>query len=899
MASSTIDTLQVKISANASDASKALNSLADALKKVRTALSGVNKDGLRVSEHIAQSLNEMSVALSQITTGSVKKLQKLASALNEYGSACQAVKQAGDITKQIKSVQKALDSTNARASSTALVKYAESSTELATIMKPLVKYQGAGGLAEAVQSSTALVPLGGRSGSGNMSDIVDMLERVTDEGMAAKVRSYSSWWVKLRFELQQFGIKASEALDKVNERFKEFRLNIGRSTGIFNRFIHAVGRIMFYRMIRSALRAIGKAFSEGLKNAYMYSQQSENFKELANTMDHLKSVASQMVNQIGAFYGEFIQFIRPALEWLVEKVRQLSEFLTELFAGLNGKTEYQFALLEDLKWQEATDSVKEYKHQLLGLDELNNLTKNQSSKKEEEDYLSKYELRPVRESFREIGQGWQSIKDTIQHAYEEIEGLAYLPVGMVALGTLLLFTGHPLLGLGLILKGVQWTVEELEMHNEDLKKKIEGFFEEYKDLFTTIGNAAVAVGTLLLFVPGKRALGLGLILSGVMLKNLVTDKVKFSWGGMLETIQKKFQGYEGLFRKAGVASIAVGTMLLFVPGFRGLGLGLIMAGVSLDALSESIPNFSWGGLLQTILKKFDDYKAAFVVGSSAVFALGAILLFVPGMRGLGLKLMRIGMPGMFVGAMTIDWDGLLNDLKSAFTKVMDWIDENVILPLKDKWYQLEKLVNRDLNGDGNIGWPKAKEAISVGTKQLDNIDDYFGGEGGTKESPLYTGSMKINSGDTNLTTEEKQAIMEWQQDMDPNLQALELYKDLGSSVKDNILYNIFSYLPSLLPKVTNLFRAGGGIVSNGSLFVAGEAGPEFVGSMGSSSAVANTGQMTDAIYKAAYMGMSRALQENGGNGLAGFVPATTDDLFIAMRKKANNYNKMTGSSAFA
>lgn len=901
MASSTIDTLQVKISANANDASKALNALAESLKKVKTALSGVGKDGLRVSEHIAQSLNEMSVALSQITTGSVKKLQKLAGALNEYGAACQTVKQAGDISKQIKAVQKSLETGNTRTSSTALVKYAESSAELATIMQPLVKYQGAGGLAETLQSSTALVALGGKSGGMDMSDALDTMERVTDEGMAAKVRMSLGLWIKLKYELRQFGKKASEALGNVSERLKDFNKNIRLSTGVFNRFLHSIGRIMLYRMIRSALKAIGKAFSEGLENAYMYSQQSDNFKELADAMDHLKSVASQMINQLGAFYGEFIQFIKPALEWMIEKVRQLAEFITELFAGLNGKNEYQFALLEDLKWKEATDSLKAYKHQLLGLDELNNLTKNQSSKKEEEDYLSKYELRPVRESFREIGQGWQSIKETIQTAYEEIEGLAYLPVGMVALGTLLLFTGHPLLGLGLILKGVQWTVEELKMQNEDLKKKIEGFFEEYKDLFNTIGNAAVAVGTLLLFVPGHRALGLGLILSGVMLKNLVNDKVKFSWGGMLETIKKKFQGYEGLFHKAGVASIAVGTMLLFVPGFRGLGLGLIMAGISLDALSESIPNFSWGGLLNTILKRFDDYKAAFVVGSSAVFALGAILLFVPGMRGLGLKLMKLGMPGMFVGAMTIDWGSLLADVKKAFTDVMDWIDEHVILPLKDKWYQLEKLVHRDLNDDGEIGWPTAKEAVSVGTKQLDNINDYFGGSGGTKENPFDTATAKLKAGDANLTAEEKKALAEWQQNLDPNKMALGLYKDLGESVKDNWLYNLLQFLPtSLLPtNLFSLFKAKGGIVSSGSLFVAGEAGPELVGSMGSSSAVANTSQMTDAIYKAAYMGMSRALAENGGNGLAGFVPATTDDLFIAMRKKASNYNKVTGNSAFA
>ena len=93
--------------------------------------------------------------------------------------------------------------------------------------------------------------------------------------------------------------------------------------------------------------------------------------------------------------------------------------------------------------------------------------------------------------------------------------------------------------------------------------------------------------------------------------------------------------------------------------------------------------------------------------------------------------------------------------------------------------------------------------------------------------------------------------------------------------------------------------ATGGIPQSGSLFYAGENGnPEWVGNIGGNTAVANTGQMTEAIFKAAYMGMSKALKENGG-GMNGYEPATMDDLFIAMKKKASNYNKRTGNPAFA
>lgn len=884
MANTTVDTLEVRITANAKSAADSLNSLARALGKVKTALTGVDKDGLRVSERMAKSLNEMSGAINSITTGSIKRLQKLSNALNDYADACKGIKAAGDVSRQLKNVMKTLDGATgkggaASTTGTALTRYVEQSTAMAN----------------AVQSSTALVALGGGSKGGmDMSDAIDTMERVTDEGQAAKVRMSLGLWVKFRHAMKEFGAKTEDALTKIRDRLKDFNFHIKRSTGFFNKFLHSIGRIMLYRMIRSAIKAVSEAFSEGLKNAYMFSQQDENFTRLADTMDHLKSVTSQMMNQLGAFYGEFIQFIKPALDWLIEKVRQLAQFLTELFAALNGQNEYQFALLEDLKWQEATDSLKAYKHQLLGLDELNNLTKNNSSKKEEEDYSKKFEILPVRESLQQIGQGWQEIKKKLDDAFNSVYASLLIPTAMAAIGAILLFTGHPLVGIGLILYGAKKTYDEYKQNwsDDESQQKIQEFLKKYKDLFKVGSDLCIAIGTMLLFVPGHRALGLGLIYAGIKLKQFAKGDIKFKWG---EFLSGKFEPYRELIKKTTTPALAIGTMLLFVPGMRGLGLGIIAASLALDSLADQKYDFNWTGLLKTILDKFEDYKKAFVRGSAAITALGAILLFVPGMHGIGLKLIKMGMPGLFMGALSTDWESVLNKLKEAWRAIENWIDEYVIIPLQEKWYALEKLFHRDLNDDGSVGWPTVKEAVSVGTKQLDDLDKYFGGTGGTKggsSANVQEFFDAVQNGEE-LSASDYKALAE-SYGINPETSAFKaFFKSLGTSIKENLLNNILSYLP------VTLFKAGGGPVARGNLFYAGEAGPEFVGSMGNSSAVANTQQMTDAIYKAAYMGMSKALAENGGNGLAGFVPATTDDLFIAMRKKASNYNKVTGSSAFA
>lgn len=69
-------------------------------------------------------------------------------------------------------------------------------------------------------------------------------------------------------------------------------------------------------------------------------------------------------------------------------------------------------------------------------------------------------------------------------------------------------------------------------------------------------------------------------------------------------------------------------------------------------------------------------------------------------------------------------------------------------------------------------------------------------------------------------------------------------------------------LPSSLPKLNVSWYANGGFPDEGELFVSREAGPEYVGTIGNKTAVANNDQITTSIYQAAYQAMSQALNEN-------------------------------------
>ena len=73
-------------------------------------------------------------------------------------------------------------------------------------------------------------------------------------------------------------------------------------------------------------------------------------------------------------------------------------------------------------------------------------------------------------------------------------------------------------------------------------------------------------------------------------------------------------------------------------------------------------------------------------------------------------------------------------------------------------------------------------------------------------------------------------------------------------------------LPASLPKLSVNWYAQGGFPNMGELFVAREAGPELVGSIGGRSAVANNDQIVTAVSEGVYRAVLSAMGQQGGSG---------------------------------
>lgn len=142
-------------------------------------------------------------------------------------------------------------------------------------------------------------------------------------------------------------------------------------------FLRSLGRIAFYRLIRSMLKAVTQAFSEGLKNAYFFSQGIEGQgHRFAEAMDQIKSASTTMKNELGAAFLGLLTALMPVLLQLISLVTRAANAINQLMAAFTGTT-YLKAKDVTQQWAENTANgaaaAKEWRNQLLGFDEINRL----------------------------------------------------------------------------------------------------------------------------------------------------------------------------------------------------------------------------------------------------------------------------------------------------------------------------------------------------------------------------------------------------------------------------------------------------------------------------------------------------------------------------------------------
>lgn len=150
-----------------------------------------------------------------------------------------------------------------------------------------------------------------------------------------------------------------------------------------NNLLSSLKRIAMYRMLRSIIKEISKAFKEGLEDSYFFSERiSGEGNRFAVAMDSMSTAALTMKNQMGSAFIGLLTAIQPIINTIISLVTMAANAISQLFAAFTGST-YLKANDVTKKFAENTvkggKAAKEWKNQLLGFDEINRLNDTSSS----------------------------------------------------------------------------------------------------------------------------------------------------------------------------------------------------------------------------------------------------------------------------------------------------------------------------------------------------------------------------------------------------------------------------------------------------------------------------------------------------------------------------------------
>lgn len=595
--------------------------------------------------------------------------------------------------------------------------------------------------------------------------------------------------------------------------------NVGEAARESKKHTSAFGasimRIMKYRMIRTVIKEIGQAFSEGLKNAYLFSSSivGEGHR-FAEAMDSMKSASTQMKNQLGSAFIALLTAIEPVVTAIINLVIRLSDAISQLVSAFTGTTYLKAAVVSDKfadNMSKGAKGAKEWKNQLLGFDVINRLNEPSSGGGgglTPSDMFAGEDT-PINEKYLKIAEFIKKLipdMETLKELAKEL-GLLFLAwkIGS-AFGTSLKQT----VGLALTLYSTFKLVKDF------IRTLDEGL--TWDNLVKLLGDIiGMATGAYLAF--GRIGAGIALVVGGSAL--LVASFKDMEKNGMNLT------------------------------NTLGMIAGLFTAGLGLSVLTKSFIPLAVAALasLVTWLVYTFDEGEDFTKGIRNIF------------DGLG---------KFFTNIFKGDVDAAMEGLKQAWEGVKQ-AGGAVSRALQKAWQSLLDWIGNKLGP----GWKKFFEDMGASVGRwfeniktgLTGVVNFIRGVMNGDWKLIWDGLLDIVKGIVFNMLELFGSITKG------IAKVIEKIKDMigaGKELKtgENVFYdyangnlgkssgtgNIFSdYVTG------NFTYSSGGFPDAGQLFVAREAGPELVGSIGGRTAVANNDQIVQAVSDGVFNAVTAAM----------------------------------------
>lgn len=588
----------------------------------------------------------------------------------------------------------------------------------------------------------------------------------------------------------------------------------------------------------------------------------------ANAMRILNAQITQMKRALGNIVSvlvvKFIPVLQVVVNWLTVAAQRVADLLgfqlPEIdYSGLDMSSSFADDLTEGL--DESNDEAKKLKKTLMGFDELNVL--NAPTDKTSTSVLggglpADLGLWDYANSLGyDFTEGLQGIDTSkIEQTLKSLEPL--LAMFPIAIGLILLFSGHPGLGVALIALGAALFVTETILQWNNMTPGIKQMLATIAGL---VGGALLAIGILLILSPLSTGLGIALLAAGVL---MIASSFALNWSSTVDKVKSVISTITAI---VGGAALALGALLVFTQANVPLGIFLMVAGAF--AIASQITPL-WNAIPDKIKKIISIIGG--VVGV-ALLVIGAIIIFASAGTALplGLGLLVAG-AATLAASVAIDWNGTKNRIKAVLASILSIISAAAIAIG----------IILCLTGAG-IGLGIAMIMLGLkGVQKAEKVDS----------NPIMKWIKSVCNGAIDLVERAINKciglinkfsfswdVPDWMQDV------------LGfKQVKLGFSLNEVS-----IPRL-----ATGGMISAGQAFIARESGPELVASAGGGrTAVMNNDQIVDSVSNGVYRAMREAMSDSSGQGGSVINLTVTLDgepIYKDTVKRHNDEVKATGSS---
>lgn len=202
-----------------------------------------------------------------------------------------------------------------------------------------------------------------------------------------------------------------------------------------------------------------------------------------------------------------------------------------------------------------------------------------------------------------------------------------------------------------------------------------------------------------------------------------------------------------------------------------------------------------------------------------------------------------------------------------------------------------KAMQEVISAETNTATTNAENNFSDFQTKIEDVTSSVSSEVDTSMSDIST-SIEDTTKDLNTETGKWKGYLERGNQAQIKAPTFSWKENIGNALSATLRTVIATLgLPLALPSMAISWFAEGGFPTKGDLFVANEAGAEWVGSMNGRTAVANQDQISTGVRQAAYEGMKQALAESDFGGVEVYNYLDSKDIASKMtRVKKSNAN---------